>query len=99
MSEELPDHAFLKLTDAFVQLANDHSEEMGGVKAGAALLFAATRFNAFVVASRSRDLDEFKADREIAIQHFSDQHAKMLIENMDEYEENFEQYITRYRKS
>jgi hypothetical protein len=97
--ENQPDEAFLKLTDTLVQLANDHSEELGSVKAGAALLFAAARFNAFVVASRSRDLAEMQADRAIAIRHFSEQHEKMLIENLDDYEENFDRYITRYRNS
>ena len=98
MNENLPDEAFLQLTDSFVQLANEHSETLGGVKAGAALLFAATRFNAFVVASRSRDVEEFRGDRDTAVRHFSDQHEKMLIENLDDYEENFERYITRFRK-
>lgn len=97
MSEEIVDDAFMALTDAFVQMANESSSEMGGVKAGAALLFAATRFNAFVVASRSRDIDELKADRDMALSHFSDQHAKMLAENLDDYEENFDRYITKYR--
>jgi hypothetical protein len=94
-----PDEAFLKLTDTLVQLANASSDELGGVKAGAALLFAATRFNAFVVASRSRDLAEMQADRAMAIRHFAEQHEKMLIENLDDYEENFDAYVTRYRNA
>jgi hypothetical protein len=97
--EAAEQQAFMALTDEFVQMANARSEDLGSVRAGAALLYAAARFNAFVVASRSRDVAEMQTDRAIAIRHFSEQHDKMLRENLDDYEEHFDAYITRYRSA
>ena len=100
MSEEnVADAEFVALADAFVALANARSEEAGSVKVGAAMLFAATRFNACLVASRTRDVEEFKSDRPIALQHFSEQHNAMLTENLNDYENNYASYIAQTRKT
>ena len=96
MSEEnLADDEFMALADAFVRLANERSGDAGSVKVGAAMLFAATRFNACLVASRARDVDELKSDRVIALQHFSEQHSAMLTENLNDYENNYANYIAQ----
>jgi len=100
MSEEnLADAEFMALADAFVALANARSVEAGSVKVGAAMLFAATRFNACLVASRTRDIEELKSDRLIALQHFSEQHSAMLTENLDDYENNYATYIAQARQA
>ncbi len=89
----------MALADAFVALANARSIEAGSVKVGAAMLFAATRFNACLVASRTRDVEELKLDRTIALQHFSEQHSAMLTENLNDYENNYASYISQSRKT
>ena len=100
MSEEnLADAEFMALADAFVALANARSVDAGSVKVGAAMLFAATRFNACVVASRTRDVEELKSDRSIALQHFSEQHNEMLSGNLDDYENNYAAYIAQARQA
>lgn len=100
MSEDnLADAEFMALADAFVNLANERSSEAGSVKVGAAMLFAATRFNACLVASRTRDVDELKSDRTIALQHFSEQHSAMLTENLNDYENNYASYIAHTRNT
>ena len=100
MSEDnLADAEFMALADAFVELANARSGEAGSVKVGAAMLFAATRFNACLVASRTRDVEELKSDRPIALQHFSEQHSAMLTENLNDYENNYASYIAQSRKN
>ncbi len=98
MSEaNLADAEFIALADAFVALANARSAEAGGVKVGAAMLYAATRFNAYVVASRTRDADELKADRDMALQYFAEQHNAMLAENLDDYETHYASLIAQTR--
>lgn len=98
MSEDnLADAEFIALADAFVALANTRSPEAGGVKVGAAMLYAATRFNAYVVASRTRDAEELKADRAIALQHFSEQHDAMLAQNLDDYATHYASLIATTR--
>ena len=96
--ENLADAEFIALADAFVALANERSAEAGGVKVGAAILYAATRFNAYVVASRTRDVDELKADRAMALQHFTEQHNTMLAENLDDYETHYASLIDKLRQ-
>ena len=97
--DNLGDAEFIALADAFVALANERSAESGGVKVGAAMLYAATRFNAYIVASRTRDADELKADRAIALQHFSEQHDSMLAQNLDDYEAHYTSLIEQARQS
>jgi hypothetical protein len=50
-----------------------------------ALLFAAARFNAFVVASHSPTLDKYENDRDKAIEFFSSSYLDMLKENLEDY--------------
>ena len=95
--DNLADAEFIALADAFVALANERSAEAGGVKVGAAMLYAATRFNAYVVASRTRDAEELKADRTIALQHFAEQHNSMLAQNLDDYETHYANLIAETR--
>ena len=96
--ENLADAEFIALADAFVALANDRSAEAGGVKVGAAMLYAATRFNAYVVASRTRNAEELKADSAIALQHFSEQHDSMLTQNLDDYAAHYTSLIEQARQ-
>jgi len=99
MSEDnQADAEFIALADAFVALANTRSGEAGGVKVGAAMLYAATRFNAYVVASRTRDAEELKSDRVIALQHFTEQHNTMLAQNLDDYETHYASLIEQTRQ-
>lgn len=99
MSEEnLADAEFIALADAFVALANERSGETGGVKVGAAMLYAATRFNAYVVASRTQDAAELKADRAIALQHFAELHNSMLAQNIEDYETHYSSLIEQSRQ-
>ena len=95
--DNLADDEFIALADAFVALANASSAEAGGVKVGAAMLYAATRFNAYVVASRTRDADELKSDRAIALQHFAEQHNAMLAQNLDDYAMHYTSLIAQTR--
>ena len=95
--ENLADEEFIALADAFVALANARSTEAGGVKVGAAMLYAATRFNAYVVASRTRDAEELKSDRAIALQHFAEQHNAMLAQNLEDYETRYASLIAQTR--
>jgi len=49
MSDAQRDKQFWELTDSFIQLANTHLNEVKPSKVSASALFAASRFNAFVI--------------------------------------------------
>ncbi len=89
MNEEATEREFRRVADTFIDLANEHIEKAPRENVGMALLYAASRFNAFVVAAHCQTLDRFEEDREKAIEFFSTEYLRMLEENMDDYRQAF----------
>lgn len=85
MSDEATEREFRRVADTFIDLANEHIASIQKENVGMALLFAAARFNAFVVASHSPTLDKYENDREKAIEFFSTSYLDMLKENLEDY--------------
>jgi len=71
MSNEKSDNEFWDIAERFIQLANEQLENHPEGQVGSAMLYAAARFNAFVVASvADKDLADEKED---AIKYISEQ--------------------------
>lgn len=87
------DKDFFKRTDAFIQMANQLSQEHDLGKVSASLLYAAARFNAFIVASSAADKSEADRNKVQAIDYFTNQYRAMLLANMDDYIEKFDEYL------
>ncbi len=90
MSEKQRDKMFYDLADAHIGVAN---EQMGQVKpslASAAMLFAASRFNAFVIMAASANKGEMLAQKEAAIAYFLNEYETYLRENIDEHLARYE---------
>jgi hypothetical protein len=94
------DKDFFKRTDAFIQVANklckEKENETGEVSAGkvsASMLYAAARFNAFIVASSAKDKAEADRNKVEAIEYFTDQYRAMLLANMDDYINKYDEYM------
>ena len=85
MSDVLRDKQFWDMTDSFIQLANTHLNEVKPSRVSACALFAASRFNAFVITAASESKEQLIAEKEAAIAYFLDQYEKMLRENLDEH--------------
>jgi len=86
---------FWQRADQVIALANKQVNDSTIGKVSSSLLYAAARFNAFNVASLADDAEEMKKDKEEAIKYFTEQYKNMLIENIDDYIENFERYAPR----
>ena len=84
---------FWKLADSFITLANDLYEKESDGKVGYAMLYAAARFNAFIVATTAGTKQDLADEKEQATKYFSEQYQKMFAENLDDYEQNFDQYL------
>jgi hypothetical protein len=84
---------FWDLVDQFIQQANDACEQLDPGLVSAALLNASARFNAFVVASSSVDRAEFIEEIEPAQRHLTDHYRSLLRDNLDDYRENYKNYI------
>ena len=85
MSDVLRDKQFWDMTDSFIQLANTHLNEAKPSRVSASALFAAARFNAFVITAAAESKEQLLAEKEAAIVYFLDQYEKMLRENLDEH--------------
>lgn len=76
MSDVLRDKQFWDMTDSFIQLANTHLNEVKPSRVSACALFAASRFNAFVITAASESKEQLIAEKEAAIAYFLDQYEK-----------------------
>ena len=93
MSDTPPDSQFWKIADAFIGVANEQIETLPWTKVSAAMVFAASRFSAFVLAASAGSAVELTAKREEAIAYVLSQFEQMLRDNMADYEENFSKYL------
>lgn len=88
------DQKFFENIDAYIALANAHENSNKGAPqlVGASLLFAAARYNTYLVARAQPDLEAFKLKKEEAKSYFMDQFSKMFDDNWEDYGKHFEQY-------
>lgn len=91
MSDVQRDKQFFDMADSFIQLANTHLNESKPSRVSASALFAASRFNAFVISAAAGSKEQLIAEKEAAIAYFLDQYEKMLRENIDEHLARYDQ--------
>lgn len=89
--EEL-DAQYRAMIDQYIDQANQFAENNSPENVGMALLFAASRFNAFVVSQHAESLADFEKDLGKAKSFFSAQYSEMLEENLDDYKKVYDRY-------
>jgi hypothetical protein len=89
MSDKSDDDLFWELVEKFIERANDACEDADPGIVSAALMNAAARFNAFVVAQSSLDKNEFAEDVEGTTNYLSGRYRDFLKEHMEDYRENY----------
>lgn len=88
---EMRDKQFWDIADSFIQLANTHLNEVKPSRVSACALFAASRFNAFVITAAAASKEQLMAEKEAAIAYFMSEYEKMLRENLDEHLARYDQ--------
>ena len=91
MSDVQRDKQFYDMADAYIALANTQLDETKPSRVSASALFAAARFNAFVIAAAAESKAQLIAEKEAAIAYFLNQYESMLRENLDEYMARYDQ--------
>lgn len=91
--EKQIDPTFYQRADDFINLANEHLKNINSNQVSGAMLFACSRFNAYVAASKAENKEQLLESRDDVIQYFLEQYKDMLVANLDEYINNFEYYI------
>lgn len=92
MSTPSNDEQFLQLVDLFINLANEKAQTIDPAIIGPAMLFAASRFNSYMLAGAAGTVERFSEQKEAAVKYYLDQHEKMLRDNLADFETNFESY-------
>ena len=87
------DQAYWDLVETFINSANDACDNADPGMVAAALLNAAARFNAFMVAHSSLDKNEFTEDVEGTTNYLTGRYRDFLKEHMDDYSENYSTLI------
>lgn len=91
MSDDELDKEFRNMADAFIDLANQQIKGDNREIVSMSLLYAAARFNSFVVAAHAPDLKKFDDDREKAFEFFLGKYREMLTENLDDYRKLYDE--------
>lgn len=89
--QEEIDREFRQVVDRFIGLANEQIESVKKEHVSMAMLYAAARFNSFIVASHAPDVEKFRADKNKAFEFFCSEYHRMLTENLDDYERVYAQ--------
>jgi hypothetical protein len=92
------DAGFWSRADSYIELANGHCDVADPGKVSVSLLFAASRFNAFIVASNAASAESLSQSRGEALDYFTEQFRSMLAENLDDHIKNFAKYSAHKRQ-
>ena len=87
MTDEELDAHFRQLVDLFIDRGNELAKESNPENVSLALLHAASRYNAFVVASHAETLSQYEHDIEGARDYFKSQYSQMLDQNLEDYKQ------------
>ena len=98
MSDADTNKTFKEIADAYIDVGNQYMEEHNSDLVGSSFIYGAARFSSFIIATGSGDLEQYKANRETAIEHFTSQFKQMLEENLTNYESAFKEEEKKYGK-
>ena len=91
MSNSDEDKKFREMADAFIAVANKQSKNENPGMVSASFLYAAARFNIFIVAASSGSANEFVSKKEDSLDALMAEYKKMLEDHFENYKENFEE--------
>lgn len=95
MSEKSPTKTFQQRVDEFIALANQQAADSSVDDANTSILFAAARFNAFSVARSVKNATSLQAEKQAAIEYFTQRFAEMLNQNLEEYIARFDSHLPK----
>jgi len=88
------DKEFFQRADEYIDVANQQATQANRGKVSASMMFATARFNAWVSASGTESGEDLASVKQEALDYFLEEYRKMLEENLDEYIEHFDKYMS-----
>jgi hypothetical protein len=95
MSNNTPDAAFWARANALINSANSQCDSAHPNEVSASMLYAAARFNAFIVAHSTGNAQDMQLQRDRALDYLTDQFRQMMATNLDDFIENFDGYMAK----
>lgn len=93
-SDQAKAEAIYDLADSLLERVNQATDDqLDPGDAHQALMFAAARYGAFIVAASSESKEDFQQDKLDARNFYMDQFRQMLNQNMDDYLDNYSDYL------
>ena len=88
------DETYFQRADTHIDLANEQLANVSRGKVSSSFMYEVARFNAWVTACKADSADDLRAGKDESIEYFVAQYRAMLNENLDDYIENFERYMS-----
>jgi hypothetical protein len=98
ISDDELDAVYRHMADLFIDRANELAEDNSPENVGMALLFAASRFNAYVVSQHAQTVEDYERDLPKAREFFLAQYKQMLDENLEDYKQVYSKYAQFLKK-
>lgn len=92
MSENSPTKTFPQRADEFIAVANQQAVESSVDDVNTAILYSAARFNAFSVARSVKSAEILQAEKQAAIEYFTQRYAELLNQNLEEHIARFDSF-------
>lgn len=93
MSENSPaTKTFQQRVDEFIAVANQQVPDSSVDDVNTSILYSAARFNAFSVARSVENAETLQAEKQEAIEYFTQRYAELLNKNLEEYISRFDSY-------
>ncbi|PHS31371.1 MAG: hypothetical protein COA95_06110 [Methylophaga sp.] len=83
---------FQQRVDEFIAVANQQAADSSVDDVNTSIIFSAARFNAFSVARSVDSAEKLQAEKQGAIEYFTQRFAEMLEQNIDEHISRFDRY-------
>lgn len=90
---EKVDDNFYNRADEHISLSNKQLESESLGKVSASMMYSVARFNAWVSACGWDNGTEMNSAKKETLDYFVNEYRKMLEENLDDYIENFDDYM------
>ena len=87
------DDNFYDRADEHINLSNEQLKTTDQGKVSASMMFSVARFNAWISAIGYQSQDQMRQAKQEMLDYFVTEYKKMLDENLDDYIDNFNEYM------
>ena len=87
------DDKFYDRADAHINLSNDQLKTFSKGKVSASMMYSVARFNAWLSACGFNTGEEMRSAKNETLNYFLEEYKKMLDENLEDYIQNFSDYM------